>query len=242
MGNMIHPLSDVHSPDIGCNTKIWQFCVVLGGAKIGNNCTICANVFIENDVRIGNDVTVKSGVQLWDGVYLEDGVFIGPNVTFTNDLTPRSKQYPVSFLKTILKRGSSIGANSVIIAGRTIGEYAFVGAGSVVTKDIPPYTVWYGNPARQRGFITETGVLLDENRCDKNGVKLSPPPRIESRYRTLFKEKLIFYLLKRPYYACINTHHYKGRNKISLFVRYVWYRYHLNITQIKHHRNNKLFR
>lgn len=168
---MIHPLSDVQSKDIGANTKIWQFCVVLDSAKIGANCNICMNVFIENDVQIGNDVTIKSGVQLWNGLTVEDNVFIGPNVTFTNDLVPRSRHFPSSFLKTLLKKGVSIGANSVIVAGHTIGEYAFIGAGSVVTKDIPPYTVWYGNPAKQKGFITKSGILLNDLLCDCDGIK-----------------------------------------------------------------------
>jgi acetyltransferase-like isoleucine patch superfamily enzyme len=156
---MIHPLADVQSSNIGNGTTIWQFCVVLAGAKIGDNCNICANVFIENDVMIGNNVTIKCGVQLWDGVTIEDDVFIGPNVTFTNDLIPRSKQYPERFLPTVIKKGASIGANSVIVAGHTIGEYALAGAGSVITKDIPPYTVWYGNPAKQKGYITKKGIL-----------------------------------------------------------------------------------
>jgi acetyltransferase-like isoleucine patch superfamily enzyme len=170
---MIHPLSDVQSSQIGKGTKIWQFCVVLGGAQIGENCNICANVFIENDVVIGNNVTVKCGVQLWDGLRVEDDVFIGPNVTFTNDLIPRSGQRPAGFLETVLKRGVSIGANSVVIAGHKVGEYALVGAGSVVTKDIPPHTVWYGNPARQKGYITKSGILLDNTFCDDTGKKRS---------------------------------------------------------------------
>jgi len=170
---MIHQLADVQSSKIGKDTKIWQFCVVLEKARIGENCNICMNVFIENDVVIGDNVTVKCGVQLWDGLRVEDDVFIGPNVTFTNDLMPRSRQRPVSFLETVLKRGTSIGANSVIIAGHTIGEYALIGAGSVVTKDIPPHTVWYGNPAKQKGYITKSGILLDNQLCDKAGKKHS---------------------------------------------------------------------
>ena len=144
---MIHKLADVQSKQIGKDTNIWQFCVILPNAIIGNNCNICANVFIENDVFVGNNVTVKCGVQLWDGVTVEDDVFIGPNVTFTNDLFPRSKQYPQKFEKTIIKKGASIGANSTILAGITIGENAMIGAGSVVTKDVPANTLWYGNPA-----------------------------------------------------------------------------------------------
>lgn len=167
----IHPSSEVLSQQIGNDTYIWQYCIILPGAEIGSNCNICANVLIENDVKLGNNVTVKSGVQLWDGVTLEDNVFIGPNVTFTNDKVPRSKMYPDLFLKTLIKKGASIGANSTIVAGHTIGEYAFVGAGSVVTKDIPVNTVWYGNPAVHHGYITNEGVLLDLERKDKNGLK-----------------------------------------------------------------------
>lgn len=145
---MIHPLSDVKSTNIGDNTNIWQFCVVFPEAKIGTGCNICANVLIENEVVIGNNVTVKSGVQLWDGVTLEDNVFIGPNVTFTNDLFPRSKNPDWKLYKTVVKKGASIGANATILCGITIGENAMIGAGSVVTKDVPSGEVWVGNPAR----------------------------------------------------------------------------------------------
>jgi len=167
----IHPTAEVHSKEIGESTCIWQYCVVLKGAKIGDNCNINFNVFVENDVIIGNNVTIKPGVQVWDGLIIEDYVFIGPNVTFTNDLIPRSKQYPESFEKTIIKKGASIGANSTILAGIKIGEYAMIGAGSVVTKNVFPNTVWYGNPAKHRGFITKDGVLLDMEYRDKNGQK-----------------------------------------------------------------------
>lgn len=155
----IHPTSDVQTQNIGDNTLIWQFCVILKNAVIGKNCNINFNVFIENEVTIGNNVTIKSGVQIWNGVIIEDNVFIGPNVTFTNDLIPRSKCYPSAFEKTIIKKGASIGANSTIIAGHTIGEYSLIGAGSVITKNIPPFTVWYGNPAIQKGIITKEGKI-----------------------------------------------------------------------------------
>ena len=145
---MIHPLSDVKSTNIGDNTNIWQFCVVFPEAKIGTGCNICANVLIENEVVVGNDVTVKSGVQLWDGVTLEDNVFVGPNVTFTNDLFPRSKNPDWKLSKTVVKKGASIGANATILCGITIGENAMIGAGSVVTKDVPAGEVWVGNHAR----------------------------------------------------------------------------------------------
>ena len=145
----IHPLADVKSQNIGKGTFVWQFCVILEGAKIGENCNINCQVFIENDVVIGNNVTIKPGVQIWDGITLEDNVFIGPNVTFTNDLKPRSKQYPKIFLRTLVKTGASIGANATILPGITIGENAMIGAGSVVLKDVPSNTLWAGNPARQ---------------------------------------------------------------------------------------------
>lgn len=165
----IHTYSDVMSKSIGENTNIWQYCIVFPGAVIGSNCNICANVLIENEVVIGNNVTVKSGVQLWDGVVLEDNVFVGPNATFTNDLVPRSKVYDKTLEKTIVKKGASIGANATIICGVTIGEYAMIGAGSVVTKDIPKNTIWYGNPAKQKGFVTNDGIVLNMDKKDKNG-------------------------------------------------------------------------
>ncbi|MCM1297014.1 MAG: N-acetyltransferase [Muribaculaceae bacterium] len=133
---MIHPLSDVQSKNIGENTNIWQFCVVLPNAEIGKNCNICSHCFIENDVIIGNNVTVKCGVQLWDGMRVEDDVFIGPNVTFCNDKYPKSKNKNFKLEPVIIKRGASIGANATILPGVTIGENALIAAGSVVTKDI----------------------------------------------------------------------------------------------------------
>ena len=144
---MIHPLSDCQAtvPD---STKVWQYCVVLPGAKIGEECNICSHCFIENDVIVGNRVTVKCGVQLWDGVRIEDDVFVGPNVTFTNDKYPRSKHYPQKFEQTIVRKGASIGAGSVLVCGIEIGEKAMIGAGSVVTKSVPAGELWAGNPAR----------------------------------------------------------------------------------------------
>ena len=134
---MIHPLADVQSQDIGDNTNIWQFCVVLPKAKIGKNCNICSHCFIENDVIIGDNVTIKNGVQIWDGMRIEDNVFIGPNVTFCNDKYPRSKKYQKEFLKTTIKKGASIGSNATILPGITIGENAMIAAGAVVVKDVP---------------------------------------------------------------------------------------------------------
>lgn len=150
----IHKLADVQSKNIGQDTKIWQFCVVLEKAVIGKNCNICAHVLIENDVIIGDNVTVKSGVQLWDGIRIEDNVFIGPNVTFTNDLYPRSKKYPEKFLQTVVKKGASIGANATIVPGITIGENAMIAAGSIVTKDVPANTLY------KTKVIVETRSLI----------------------------------------------------------------------------------
>lgn len=145
---MIHPLSDCKSVNIGENTNVWQFSVVFPEARIGDNCNICANVLVENDVTVGNNVTVKSGVQLWDGITVEDNVCIGPNVTFTNDLFPRSKNPNWQLSRTFLKKNASIGANSTILCGITIGENAMIGAGSVVTHDVPANELWFGNPAK----------------------------------------------------------------------------------------------
>ncbi len=148
--SFIHSLADVQSHNIGEETTIWQFTIVLENAAIGSNCNINAHCFIENDVIIGDRVTIKCGVYVWDGITLENDVFIGPNVTFTNDKYPKSKVYPKEFLKTVVKSGASIGAGSTILCGLTIGENAIIGAGSVVTKNVPPGEVWYGNPASKK--------------------------------------------------------------------------------------------
>lgn len=145
----IHAMSDVQSENIGVGTSIWQFCVVLPKAQIGEHCNICSHCFIENDVLVGDRVTVKCAVQLWDGLRIEDDVFIGPNVTFTNDAHPRSKQYPDEFPETIIRRGASIGANATILPGIEIGAGAMVGAGAVVTKSVAPNVTVVGNPAKE---------------------------------------------------------------------------------------------
>lgn len=143
---MIHPLSDCQA-SVPESTNIWQFCVVLPNARIGENCNVCSHCFIENDVFIGNNVTIKCGVQIWDGIRVEDNVFIGPNVTFTNDRFPRSKQYLEKFENTIIRKGASLGAGTTVLCGIEIGENAMIGAGSVVTKNIPANELWVGNPA-----------------------------------------------------------------------------------------------
>ena len=151
MDAFIHPMSDVQSSNVGVDTKIWQFCVVLPGAKIGSNCNINAHVFIENDVIIGDNVTVKSGVQLWDGTTIENDVFIGPNVSFTNDKYPKSKRRPDRFTGVYVELGASIGANATLLPGVCIGRHSLVGAGSVITKDVPPNCVVMGNPGSIKG-------------------------------------------------------------------------------------------
>lgn len=143
---MIHKLADCQAP-IPESTRVWQFCVILPKAKIGENCNICSHCLIENDVVIGNNVTVKCGVYLWDGMRIEDDVCIGANVSFTNDKYPRSKQ-PFELLPITIKKGASIGAGAVVLGGVTIGENAMIGVGSVVTHDVPACELWYGSPAR----------------------------------------------------------------------------------------------
>ena len=145
---------------IGARTRIWAFAHVLGGAVIGDDCNICDHTFLEGGVQLGNRVTVKCGVSLWNGVKAEDDVFVGPDAVFTNDARPRSRRYPPEFLKTVLKQGCSIGANSTVLPGLTIGRWAMVGAGAVVTRDVPDYALVTGNPARFRTWVCRCGEKL----------------------------------------------------------------------------------
>jgi len=153
-------LADVKTIHIGEGTRIWQFVVILPEARIGNDCNICSHCFIESDVVIGDRTTVKNGVQIWDGVRISDDVFVGPNVTFTNDLLPRSRRHPGKFLRTEIRDGASIGANATILCGNKIGRWALIGAGSVVTENVPDYAIYFGNPAKIRGFICQCGNKL----------------------------------------------------------------------------------
>ncbi len=149
----IHALADVQSTAIGAGTRIWQFVIVLAGAKIGDDCNICSHCLIENDVVIGDRVTVKSGVQLWDGLRVGDDVFIGPNASFANDRFPRSKKAPAKFLQTVVEAGASIGSGATILPGITIGRNAMVAAGAVVTRSVPPNAIVVGNPAKIVGYV-----------------------------------------------------------------------------------------
>lgn len=152
MSAFVHPSGICESDQVGEGTRIWAFAHVLPGARIGSDCNINDHVFIENDVVVGDRVTVKSGVQLWDGVRLGDDVFVGPNATFTNDMFPRSKEYPEKFLHTIVGPGASIGANAVLLPGIRVGRRAMIGAGSVVVRDVPAHAIVVGNPARIVGY------------------------------------------------------------------------------------------
>ncbi len=163
-----HETSLVESVSIGPRTRIWAWAHVLPGAVIGEDCNICDHTFIENDVRIGDRVTIKCGVQVWDGITIEDDVFVGPNATFTNDSFPRSKRYPERFARTVVRTGASIGANATILPGITIGERAMVGAGSVVTRNVPPLAIVAGNPAVIIGY--------EGARPERERTAVSPPP------------------------------------------------------------------
>jgi UDP-2-acetamido-3-amino-2,3-dideoxy-glucuronate N-acetyltransferase len=157
---MIHSLADVQTTQIGFETNIWQYSIVLAGAIIGDNCNVNCHTFIENDVKIGNNVTIKSGVYLWDGIEIEDDVFIGPNVTFTNDERPRSKQYPADFKKIKIKKNASIGAAALVLGGVNIGEYAMIGAGALVTKNVPSRALVIGSPAKIVGWLNCDGTKM----------------------------------------------------------------------------------
>lgn len=146
--------------EIGDDTRVWAFCHIQNGAVLGRGCNICNGSFIENGAIIGNNVTVKHNVCIFDGVVIEDDVFVGSNIAFINDRNPRSGNKDWNLEKTIIKKGASLGANAVVLCGITIGEYAVIGAGSVVTKDVPSKTVVYGNPAIAQGIVDEKGRCI----------------------------------------------------------------------------------
>ena len=165
MGNyFVHESSYIDDDvSIGDGTKIWHFCHIQKGAKIGNNCSFGQNVNVSNNVTIGNGVKVQNNVSIYEGVELEDYVFCGPSMVFTNDLTPRAK-YPkgsAGYKKTLLKTGATVGANATVVCGHTIGKWAMIAAGAVVTKNVPDHALMGGVPARQMGWVCECGEILD---------------------------------------------------------------------------------
>ena len=163
MNFKIDETAQVLTKNIGDRTKIWQFVVILEQAQIGSDCNICSHVFIENEVVIGNKVTIKSGVQIWDGVTLEDEVFVGPNVSFTNDKFPRSKKHQKKVMQTIIRRGASISSGAIILPGIEVGENAMIGAGAVVTNNVPANAIVKGNPGRITGYVDSSQIDVAQN-------------------------------------------------------------------------------
>ena len=181
----VHPQALVETNSIGEGTRIWAFAHVMRDARIGSNCNVCDHAFVESNVVIGDGVTIKNGVAIWDGVTLADHVFVGPNVVFTNDLNPRAevKKSRAQFVKTDVQEGATIGANATIVCGVTIGRYAFVGAGTVVIRDVASYALVVGNPARQIGFMCECGERLPSSlrcQCGHTFVPSGDGLRLES--------------------------------------------------------------
>jgi len=180
---MIHQSAEVSlKARVGNGTKIWNLAQIREGAQIGENCIISKNVYIDFDVRIGNNVKIQNNVSIYHGTTIEDNVFIGPHVCFTNDKNPRAvnpdgtikKEEDWKISKILVKEGASIGANSTILPGITIGEFALIGAGSVVTKDVLKYAIVFGNPSRQVGYTCKCGKKLEENKkCKDCGISLS---------------------------------------------------------------------
>jgi acetyltransferase-like isoleucine patch superfamily enzyme len=161
-GTAIHPAALCESDDVGPGTRIWAFAHVLPGATIGRDCNICDHAFVEGGVTIGDRVTVKNGVLLFTGVTVEDDVFLGPGVIFTNDLVPRRRhpKRPEELFPTMIRQGATLGAGVVVVCGTDIGACAFVGAGAVVTRDVPAHALMVGNPARQIGWVCGCGERL----------------------------------------------------------------------------------
>ncbi len=180
----VHPTAIVESDQIGDGTSIWAYVHIMKGVAIGHSCNIGDHTFMETGAVVGNLVTIKNGNMLWEGVTLEDGVFVGPHVFFTNDLYPRSPRLPQAKPRyethawletTLIQTGASLGAGAVILAGNTVGKFAMVAAGAVVTRDVPPYTLVAGNPARPKGWVCQCGMRLrfDEGAatCQTCGLK-----------------------------------------------------------------------
>ena len=161
----VHELALCESDELGPRTRVWAFAHVLPGARIGADCNVCDHAFVEGGAVLGDSVTVKNNVLVWDGVTVEDEVFLGPNAVFTNDQRPRAafKKGREGWLPTLVRRGATVGANATVLCGVTIGRFAFVGAGSVVTADVRDHALVVGNPARQVGWACECGQSLPDN-------------------------------------------------------------------------------
>jgi len=194
----VHPTSLVEKPsDIGQGTKIWHFSHIMPQATIGKDCTIGQNVFIAENVVIGNNVKIENNVSVFEGVTLEDGVFCGPSCVFTNINVPRSHiSRKGKYARTIIRKGATIGANATIVCGHTIGKYAFIGAGSVVTKDMPDYALLYGNPARIQGWVCECGAKLDftgnvETECPRCGERYIKQGNLVSKIEIVARKKAV---------------------------------------------------
>jgi UDP-2-acetamido-3-amino-2,3-dideoxy-glucuronate N-acetyltransferase len=169
----VHPSSFVDSgAQIGAGTKIWHFCHLMPTCKVGENCNIGQNVFIDNNTVIGNGVKIQNNVSVYNGVIIEDGAFLGPSMVFTNVINPRSFiERKTEFKKTLIGKGATIGANATIICGVEIGAYSLIGAGAVVTKNVPPFALMMGNPARNKGWVSEAGLTLHFN---NDGIAVCP--------------------------------------------------------------------
>ena len=223
----IHPQAIVEpGACIGGGTRVWAFAHILAGARIGSDCNICDHTFIENDVVIGDEVTVKCGVYIWDGIEIHDRVFVGPNVTFTNDKYPRSKQYPDQYMRTIVGCGASIGAGATILPGLSIGDNAMIGAGAVVTRDVPPNSIVTGNPARIVGYVdtvsktpAQSAVSPVSEESNVKGVKLIQLHNVEDMRGDLcaaewerdlpFVPRRVFYVYNVPNVRVRGEHAHK---------------------------------
>jgi acetyltransferase-like isoleucine patch superfamily enzyme len=164
-GVFVHALGLCESSTVGRGSRIWAFAHVLDGARIGNDCNVCDHAYVENGVVVGDRVTIKNRVLLFEGVTVEDDVFLGPGVVFTNDLRPRAsmKRSGNELATTLVRRGATLGAGVIVVCGTTVGEHAFVGAGAVVTRDVPAHAFVVGNPGRVIGWACECGVRLSDN-------------------------------------------------------------------------------
>ena len=172
-GVQVHPRALVETGEVGAGTRVWAFAHLAPGSRVGRDCNVCDHTFVEGGVVVGDRVTIKSGIYLWDGVTVEDDVFLGPNVVFTNDLYPRSRRRPEAWTPTLVRAGASVGANATLVAGITVGRYAMVGAGAVVTRDVPDFGLVIGNPARLAGHVGRAGrpLVVDGERgtCPETG-------------------------------------------------------------------------